>query len=140
MIKPSFSQVIFVMLFASLMAACQSGAPQEALDLAIQGVKSGMYCTNEGYGGYPRECQDIKPSRSVGAVLTNADKANGYEDRWCVQIDFLTTYLTSGSGWKGMVAIVGMAKLRGTWTLNFGAVVAPTNVDTTFNRCVSGNY
>ena len=138
MIKLNSLQMIFVLLLTSLMTACQSGAPQEAIDVAIQGIKSSVFCTGNSIGGGAHDCQDFIALRSARADLTNADKANGYDDRWCIQIDFLTNF--ASAQWASMSAIIGVAKLRGALTQNFGAEANSTTVDKTFDRCIAGNY
>ncbi len=97
-----------VLGFALLVTACQSGAPQEVIDIAMDSVKAHSDCNYPATYGAP--CRDLKVARSAQRTLTDADRAKGTEIGWCVQID----YTTKASGiWQDYSAIVYIMKTSG---------------------------
>ncbi len=77
-----FSILVYVGLFALSLTSC-TGISNEVADLATKRVQESKTCTHD------YQCRDFKVTRLKQMDLTSADKANGIDTRWCIQVAYI---------------------------------------------------
>ena len=89
--------VIIVMLMSLLMTSCQK-IPQEVIDSAIS-YHDTVMCQNY-------ECRDTKIGKVKQKNITDADKANGIDAAWCVEISYISQLKAPYATWQNATDVI----------------------------------
>ena len=100
-------KIVTLILLALFVSSCQ-GAPKTVIDTAIASIINSGFChqDNISLGG---ECREFKVARAVRNPITDADKANGIDDSWCIQIDYIKKRVNSDK-WEQVTEVIYITK------------------------------
>lgn len=91
---------IVTFLLVALVASSCGSAPKAATDSVVSTIENERNCQQhleDSYWG--GECREFKAANVVKKTLTDADKANGIDGSWCMQIDYIWKS-DNGGEWK----------------------------------------
>ena len=111
--------VAFIVLFlvgcGMFGAGISSGVPAEAKEKALSIAKDSCVL----FVG--DRCQDYSIGCSEEKEITNADKANNIEERWCLTVEYLRSSPALGSGdWRDIKDPYLLVKRNGIWEAKYG--------------------
>ena len=121
MYQEKLHQTVGLALFVLFLVGCgmfgaiTSGIPTEAKNLALNTAKDKCVLFKGD------QCQDYSIGCSEEKEITNADKANNVEERWCVTVEYLRSSPALGPGdWKDRKDPYLLVKRDSIWEATHG--------------------